>query len=348
MLDLSNAVTVGNHDFLNITPEQFISIPPIPTNRNSEKRVPKMKATFDGAYAAGQVDTLTEVAIGLVEDPFTDPDTGFEYKTGDTFTIDGNTRAHYWKMYPERMNNIKKGVTAKIHYLSSMSDVEYAYYPYNNAKSTEKKNEVLQGLARRYNWQPRQTMFANGSYGTALEWAVAEYPGDKTKDVFESFNMVFDQLKVLDGLPKGSGNTISKPALKPLKSQAIIGAFLLALRIHPNNLNLLNMIDRIANIDTKELNDCVDKNNVDPVQIIALEWTGRSILRSTNGDPAELWLKGYAGDTKYASQKPQMDFLLYWISKYIENPKESAVAFTKGVKSNLWQNVWEEFLEEAV
>ena len=342
MLDLSSAVTVGNHDFVNLSPLEFVKIPPIPTNRNSEKRVSKMKATFDGAYAAGQVDTLTEVAVGVVENSFIDPDTGFNYQSGEVFTIDGNTRAHYWKMYPERMTKLKKGITAKIHYLNSMNDVEYAYYPYNNAKSAEKKSEILQGLARRYNWQPRQTMFANGGYGTALDWATYGTTGEKI-DTFQAFEMFFDQLKVLDSTPKHGEYTISKPALKSIKSQPIIAALLIALRIHPNNLNLLGMIERLANLSADELRSAMAKGDLDAVHIIGLEWLGWSSQRGNGNQP--LWIEGYAGQTKFAAYKPQMDFLLYWISKYIENPNYTA-ALTKGVKSSHWQDALEEFVED--
>lgn len=348
MLNLKEAVTIGNHDFVKLNPQDFLKLNPIPTNRNSENRVRKMKPTFDEAYAVGQESTLTEVAVGIVKKDFKDPETQYEYKAGQQYLIDGNTRQHYWKLNPDLLDKLHNGITAKLHYLSSMTDVKFAYYPYNSAKSTEKKADILQGLARRYNWQPKQTIFANGGYGTALDWATEDPTVDK-KDpnrkmgVFEAFDTAFDQLKVLDSIPKHGDYTISKPALKPIKSQAILAALMIALRVHPNNLNLLGMIERLARIDTDELNKARALGDVDPVQIIALEWTGLSAYRGTNGTAMSLWLEGYAGDTKFASQEPQLNFLLYWISQYISNPNKT-VKLTKGVKSDLWNDAWIDFV----
>lgn len=347
IIDLSKAITVGYHDFVEVNPSDILTLKPISNNRLSELRVRKMKSTFDEAYAVGQESTLTEVAIGIVEKDFIDPETEYEYKKGQEYLIDGNTRQHYWGQYRDRLDRLEKPITGKIHYLRSWNDVEFAYYPYNNAKSAEKKPEILQGLARRYNWQPKQTMFANGGYGTALDWATENPTVDKKDptrkmDVFEAFDSAFDQLKVLDSIPKHGDYTISKPALKPIKSQAIIAALLIALKIHPNNLNLLGMIERLGRIDVDEINKTRALGSVDPVQIIALEWTGQSAYRGTNGAPMSLWLEGYAGDTKFASQKPQLDFLLYWIGQYIVNPNKT-VDLTKGVKPTFWQNAWEEF-----
>ena len=347
MVHIKEAVTIGNHDFVKINPQDFLTIDPIPTNRNSENRVGKMKPTFDEAYAVGQESTLTEVAVGIVEKDFKDPDTQYEYKAGEQYLIDGNTRQWYWKSNPDLLNKLSNGITAKLHYLSSMTDVKFAYYPYNSAKSTEKKAEILQGLARRYNWQPKQTMFANGGYGTALDWATEDPTVDKKDtnrkmDVFEAFDSAYDQLKVLDSIPKHGEYTISKPALRPIKSQAIIAALLIALKVHPNNLNLLGMIERIGKINQDEINNAKATGDLDPVQVIALEWTGQSAFRGTNGTADSLWLEGYAGDTKFASQKPQLDFLLYWISQYVINPNKT-VKMNKGVKSHLWQDAWAEF-----
>lgn len=347
MLDVSKAVTIGYHDFVELDLETYFKIPESPTNRNSKARVKKMKPIFDGAYANGQEHTLTEVAVGIVTKDFTDPDTGFVYKKGSEYIIDSNTRKHYWEAYPDLANKLEKPLTAKLHYLTKFQDVEFAYYPYNNAKSAEKKSDILHGLAKRYHWQPKQTVFASGGYGTALDWATEDPLLDKKDpnrkmDVFEAFYFAIDQLKVLDSIPKHGDYTITKPALKPMKSQSIMAALLVALRIHPNNLNLLGMIERLATVDTDELRKAMSIGDIDPVQVIALEWTGWSKQRGVNGSEMAPWLEGYAGDTKFLSQKPQMDFLLYWIGQYITNPNKT-VKFTRGVQPN-WTDAWEEFV----
>jgi len=347
MINTSNKKTIGYHDFVELDLETYFKIPAISTNRNSKARVKKMKPIFDGAYANGQEHSLTEVAVGIVTKDFDDPDTGFKYTKGEEYIIDSNTRYHYWKAYPDLADKLEKPLTAKLHYLAKFQDVEFAYYPYNNAKSAEKKSDILHGLANRYHWQPRQTVFASGGYGTALDWATEDPTLDKRDpnrrmDVFEAFHSAIDQLKVLDSVPKKGNNTITKPAMKTMKSQAIMAALLVALRVHPNNLNLLAIIERLAKIDMDELRKAASQGNVDAVQIIAAEYTGFSTSRGESGVPMSPWLEGYAGDTKFLSQKPQMDFLLYWIGQYITNPNKT-VKFTRGVQPN-WTDAWEEFV----
>lgn len=336
------AITVANHDFISLSVSEFIKIPEIPTNRDSIRRVPKMTRTFDEAYNKKQISTLTEVAIGYVEQDFIDPDSGTEYKKDQWYVVDGNTRKYYWVKYSDKANVIKH-LTGKIHYLSNMEDVKFAYYPYNNSKSTEKASEILQGLAKRYNWSPRQQVFANGGYKSALDWA-AYTPGEDKPDVFKAFNICFESLKILDGIPQSGTNTITKPYLDSLKSQAIVAACLTALRFHPNNLKLHDLIHRLSTITNDDIHQAISKGELDPVQIIAVEYTNNSPRRSKNMD-AEPWLKGLARSTKFESQSVQMDFLLYWIQKYIESPKIT-YNFNKGIKPEYWHGFWHDFFPE--
>lgn len=340
LINQKQCVSVANHNFISLSLDDYGTIPPIPTNRLSHLRVSKMKKVFDQAYSVGQIQTLTEVAIGVVTKDFEDPESKHKYKVNDVFVIDGNTRQHYWKMYPEKAK-LTGDLTAKIHYLSSMDDVVYSYYPYNNAKSSEKASEILQGLARRYNWAPRQTVFVKGGYKTAMSWActgVLDKPS-----LFEEFHYCFEELKLLDSVSKNSANTITNPNLKSLKSQAIIAACLIALKIYSNNLRMHDFIDRISNISKEELLTAMAKGELDPVQIIAIEYSGLSSQRGSNVSTG--WLDGHAGSTKFASQQPQLDFLLHWIKKYIELPSLK-YNFNKGIRPTSWENAWVEFIQD--
>lgn len=339
-------VKVGDHSFANIPVSEFITLPPAPVQRNSHLRVPKMKSIFDKAYAANQSATLTEVALGVVVQDFDDIDaeTGTvigSYKAGEVSIIDGATRKHYWIKYPQQHN-----LTAKIHYLSSMDDVKFAYYPYNSKESVENSSQLLQGLARRYNWQPKQPMFANGSYKTAIDWATTRPDNDKTPVIFESFNFNFEELKVLDTIPKNGGASITRPKLGKLKSQAIIASFLIALKLYPNNTRLFEFIERLASITDQELRDAMARGRIDPVEVVAIEWLGWSAQRGVNLQPT--WLNDMAGSTNYASKEPQLDFLLYWIIEYIQS-NTAKFDFNRGIKHTFWEGTWKEvFAVEVV
>jgi hypothetical protein len=336
-------VKVGDHSFANIPVSEFITLPPAPVQRNSHMRVNKMKPIFDKAYAANQSHTLTEVAIGVVSADFDDidPDTGAvigSYKAGEVSIIDGATRKHYWIKYPQQHN-----LTAKIHYLSSMDDVNFAYYPYNSKDSVEKTNQLLQGLARRYSWNARQPMFANGSYKTALDWASSR-PGDGGyADVASSFNFNFDELKVLDTLPKNGGPSITKPMIKALKSQSIIAACLIALKFYPNNVRLFQFIDTLANITIDDLRNAIAAGNLSAVEIVAAEYSGMSKMRGNGSHPT--WLNDMAGSTNFASKEPQLNFLLYWIIEYIQDPNKK-LDFDRGVKHTFWEGAWTDLVTD--
>jgi hypothetical protein len=326
-------VKVGDHSFANISVADFLDIPPAPIQRNSERRVTKMKPIFDEAYASKQSASLTEVVLGIISQDFDDidPDTNAiiaSYKVGQVFILDGNTRRFYWKGNPVRAQELTS-LTAKIHFLTSMEDMKFAYYPYNSKESVEKAGEILQGLARRYNWQPRQPMFQNGGYKTALDWASFD-----DGDVHKRFNDNFEELKLLDSIPK-AGHTISQPAMKCLKSQPIMAALLIALKNNKNSLNLYDFIERISNITEDDCKKAIANDTVNPVEVIAIEWKGWSAMRGKGTE--HTWLNGLAGTTKFASREPQLDFLLYWISEYIKNPK-CTNNFNKGIKPTYWEN----------
>lgn len=338
-----DTIPVAGHSFAKIPVSEFVTLPPAPVQRNSHLRVNKMKPIFDKAYAANQSNTLTEVALGVVVNDFddVDPETGAvlgSYKAGEVSIIDGATRKHYWIRYPQHHD-----LTAKIHYLRNMDDVRYAYYPYNSKDSVENTSQLLQGLARRYQWQPRQLMFANGSYKTALDWATSR-PGDKGyAEVERSFNFNFDELKVLDTLPKNGGASITKPTIKPLKSQSIFAACLIALKYYPNNVRLFQFIDELASITMEDLRIAVASGDLNAIQVVAAEWTGLSKTRGNGKMPS--WLNDMAGSTNFASKEPQLDFLLYWIIEYIQNPSKK-VDFDRGVKPTYWAEVWKDLVGE--
>lgn len=339
---LENTTQVGDIELANISIEDFLGLPPIYTQRNSPARVNKMRPTFDNAYMNNKASTLSVVALGVAERDFTDPESGMKVKKGTISVVDAATRQHYWKLYPETRKHHTNGLTAIIHRLYSHEDVDAAYYPYNNARSAENKAEVLQGLNRRYGFVPKQTVIANGGFGSALSYASTnpKEPKEK-KDVFEAYEQFFDALKRLDGIPKGSVHGITKPAIKSLKSQAIIGSCLIALHQHQGNVNVLSFIEKLSTITEDELNKVFSRKEADPVEMVALEYSGysrsRNGLSKTKQDMG--WLNGSAGSTKMADIRPQMDFILYQISKYISTPGKTINICS--VQPSVWLDEWE-------
>lgn len=346
MIDINNPIRVGDFDFVTCSVESWIQTLEVENNRNSRARVNKMKSVFHEAIAKNQHHSLSEVALGIVEEDFVDPNTGKQYKKGEQRRLDGSTRAWWLHDNPDLWKYFKNGLTCKIHRLSSWQDVEFAYYPYNNVKSSESKKEIIGGLAGRYQWSPRQSVFANGGYSSALDWATRTPTGShswESRNVFEAFHMMVDTLRMLDNMPKGSDYTITKPAHPKLKSQAIIAAVLLMLKNNPNNLKLHDFVYQISNITHNDLLKALSDDSAGPVEIIALEWCGLSTQRS--GKDKDPWISGNANQTKFSTVIPQMDFLLHWIQRYIENPAKKYNLSGGGVKT-MWAGTWEEICSE--
>jgi hypothetical protein len=347
---LENTVQVGDIELANIQMKDFLTLSPIYNQRNSAGRVNKMKQTFDSAYMNNKAESLSVIALGIAENDIVDPESGAKLKKGDITVVDSCTRQHYWKLYPETQKHHNNGLTAIIHRLYSHKDVDAAYYPYNNAKSSENKAEIIQGLNRKHGLDGRlkQTVFANGKFGSALEWASINPFSPKEKpDIFEQYDISFDALKALDSIPKGSANGITKPAIKSIKSQAIIGACLIALRNHPGNVNLLDFISRLSTITFDELTNIMQNTKqADPVEIVALEYSGFS--QSRKGlDPSKRdlgWINGTAGNSKWSDVRPQMDFVLFQISKYINSPNRKLNILS--VQPAQWDKEWETWYEE--
>jgi hypothetical protein len=340
---IDNAVQVGDIELVNIKMEDFLSLPPIYTQRNSPARVGKMRPTFDNAYMNNKASSLSVVALGVAEADFVDPESGTQVKKGEISIVDAATRQHYWKTYPETQKHHLNGLTAVIHRFWSHEDVDAAYYPYNNSKSAENKAEIIQGLNRKYGFTPKQTVIANGGFGSALTYASTnpKEPKEK-KDVFEAYHMFFDALKRLDSIPRGSEFGLTKPATRSIKAQTIIGAALVALENHPGNVNLLDFIERLSTITEEDLNTVMASKKADPVEMVALEYSGFSRSRKGwNPDKQDMgWLNGAAGSTKMADIRPQMDFVLYQMSKYINSPNGKPINILS-VQPKVWDKEWE-------
>jgi hypothetical protein len=330
----------GDHDYINIPMNKFLQLDPIPVNRDSENRIGKMMKTFSTVYAKNKLHTMTEFALGIVVKDFIDPETMYQYKIGNLYIIDGNTRQHFWKTNPDKAMLHTNGLTGRIHYLSSIEDVEFSYKMYNNAKSAETISEQLQGLLRRFKFEPNSGTLRKGNFSQALAWA-SMVPKTSTKTFLEQFQMNLEGIKITDSIPSSGVNSIWNPTMKGISASPIHAAILLAIRLNPNNANLYLLINKLATVTANDLKFAIAADKVDAADIIALEYNKLSHMRAKNGN-AEPWLKNMAGLTTYESRIPQMDFLMYYIGQYMDDPnKQWSLRF--GISSDRWEKAYENF-----
>lgn len=349
-----NPIRVGSNQYLPMDVETWVAMKPIPINRNSHNRVSKMKKIFDEATVQ-DTQPLTAVVMGVVTQDFSDTvDLGdgkliqVKYTKGDIFRLDGNTRAYYWKKYPEQSPEL---LTVHVFNLASPADV-LVYFSFDSQEATEKANEKIQGLKNKFQWYPVQTMFNNGQFKTALDWA---YPDTDAQKIETTFTYFFEQLKTLDKIGSPDGPWISKPASKGVKSQAIMAAFLIALKERGNDARVLDLIGKVINTTVDDLvaADVDEKSTFTIPQVIVAEYgkyTYWSYKRNGSRDEQVDFehilnrdRQSAVGSTKRMDKEPQLDFLLYMIEEYVKNPKKT-YAIRGGLKS-VWQGKYDEYLE---
>lgn len=352
-------VTVGPSKYAAMDVDTWIKIRPIPINRNSHNRVSKMKKIFDEATLQN-TQPLTEVAMGLVTQDFSDvTDFGdgkavkILYRKGEVYRLDGNTRAYYWKKYPEQAEGVNLSV--RVIELTCAEDVK-VYYTFDSQEAVEKANEKIQGLKNKYQWYPNQAMFNNGQFKTALDWA---YPDEDPQKMEVTFHYFFDALKTLDKIGSPDGPWVSKPAHKAIAKQAIYAALLIALKDRGNDARVLDLIQKLINVTEDEL---ATADNDDPKstftipQVIVAEYSGYSYYTfKKNGarGPREKFEHVFnkdkqpcVGSTKRADKAPQLDFLLYMIDEYVKNPRKTFMI--RKMSPSLWEGKYQEYLEDHV
>lgn len=350
-----NPIRVGSNQYLPMDVETWVAMKPIPINRNSHNRVAKMKKTFDEATVQ-DTQPLTEVVMGVVTRDFSDTaDLGdgklvqIKYTKGDIFRIDGNTRAFYWKKYPDQS---PEQLTVRVINLASPADV-LVYYSFDSQEATEKSNEKIQGLKNKFQWYPVQAMFNNGQFKNALDWA---YPDTDAQKIETTFTYFFEQLKTLDKIGSPDGPWISKPAAPKLKTSAIVTAFLIALKERGNDARVLDLIGKVINTTSDDLvtADVDEKSTFTIPQVIVAEYSKYSYwsYKKNGSRDAQLVFEhvfnrdrqSAIGSTKRMDKEPQLDFLLYMIEEYVKNPKKT-YDIRRGLKTTAWQGKYDEYLE---
>jgi hypothetical protein len=337
----------GMNQYSEISMNDFLTIPPIPVNRSSQLRVSQMAKDFESAYASNYMDTISEVTIGVVKKDFIDPISGHVYKTGELYTLDGNTRAIWWQQNPQFSSLHIAPLSVRIKNLNDISDVMMYYKVENNSKSAKTTNHYIQGLLNRHNIHPQQSEFSYGRIATALKWA-GDNSYNRYNNIDDSFLVHKDALVVLDGIAvnetKKNGEiktyTITHPKCVGVRSQSIIASCLIALTLYPNESRIIEFIEKLISISEDDVKmACANSKtaSLNQVEIIAAEYSKHSKSRAPSNS-AQQWLgDGIAGTTTADSKMPQLNFVLAWIEDYLINP-HATYSFKNGIRFNQWND----------
>lgn len=344
MAQQSDIITTGSTPQITMDIADFVKIPEIPINRRSIDRVNKMSHTFNGNYNANMARLLSIVHVGIVITDFVDTDTGHQYRTGEQYILDGNTRKNFWLQYPDTWEKHPNGLTAVMYPLDNFSQVRRIYESFDSSTAAKNVSEKIQGEFNRQKFYPTQPLLIRGNFAVALKWS-HRGPKEPELRLEEQVKISLPALREFDRLEatvlvngKPETYNISRPRILRLASAPIYAAIMTALRLFPNSSRLHDFIEKFITQDENSVRDAINSKRVTPYEIIAIEWLGWSDQRSKHKNDAPLWLDGHAGQTSTQYQKKQLDFLLHWIQQYLDNPNYT-VTFSNGIKSTAWGKI---------
>lgn len=337
-----NLIQSGANPQLTISIEEFVKLKQIPINRKSEDRVNKMSYEFESNYATNMARLLSIVHVGIVMNDFIDSITGYQYKEGEQYILDGNTRKNYWLQHTDKWHHHEEGLTAVIYPLHNFEQVRKIYDSFDSTKSAKNISEKIQGEFNRHGFYPQQQLLLRGNFAVALKWCHRS-PTEPELPLVQQVHMCLSALREFDNIEKevvgldGKKETftITRPRISRLASAPIYSAIMTALRLFPNSVRLHEFIEKFITQDENDIRTAINSKRVTPYEIIAIEWLGWSDQRSKNKNDAPLWLDNHAGQTATQYQKKQLDFVLHWIQSYLDNPNYN-VQFSNGIKSTTW------------
>lgn len=140
----------------NWTFERFLKVAPFYKNRDVLPRVKKKKGELELKFLPSHIS----VKIGRCTRPFKN------YKVGDLFIMDGNTRAEVWRQYPYLIPPTKLSV--EIIDFDNKDDAEDTYYSYDNTSAVEKSNEIITGHYRDFGYTFNSKVIKAGKIKTAI------------------------------------------------------------------------------------------------------------------------------------------------------------------------------------
>lgn len=144
--------------------DSFLKLKPFYKNRDVMVRVKKKKKELQNGFLPSHLN----VVIGVAKKSF------YVYKEGDTFVLDGNTRAEVWRQNPDLKPSVP--LNAVFMEFEDKELLEKTYYSIDSATAYEKVNEKLSGIFREIGFQPVSKIVQKGTIKTALDDVSAYLP----------------------------------------------------------------------------------------------------------------------------------------------------------------------------
>lgn len=219
--------------------EDFLKLVPFSRNRPIDHRVKKKREELKKKFLL----THLEVKLGRAVKDFGN------YKKGDIYVNDGNTRALVWSKFPELRPSVPLMVT--IMDFDSMEDSEDTYYSIDSVTAVETSQEKIGGFFRSINYVPFSKKVREGKISTTVNDATKfiKYFGDiphKNATIFDKIDYVLKELKFLDEWNLDS--------VKNLSSNLFTCMIMIGKKYGVDNERFLKMIEHIKD-GTCEINE---------------------------------------------------------------------------------------------
>lgn len=267
------------------------------------------------------------VAVGEVTQDGIDKD-GNERKKGERYVLDSNTRQYFWE-YINSSDNKPTEVVAKV-YRGTILELGNIYASYDSPDAVEQAAEVMTGVYKLFDFQPKSPKIMYGSIVTSMNYASIWTPNaplygtqkgiwgiepdnNETKtqakrwQMAEQFKFWSNEWKYLDSFYIGGKACII--------DQPLLMALLIAARAYSKDKNLADLITKL---NEKDFNP----SHKTPISKIA---------EAATGGTSDVYVKQSAN---YDAYTRAFDFYLYWIERYISDPSSEKCKSPHGGYTN--------------
>ena len=281
--------------------------------RDETLRLGKMKKIFDQnmptMHNFAAVNLTTDIMVEDMEVP------------AGIYMLDGHTRIHYYRNFPEKKPS--HNVVVNMYTANNASEYINLYYAFDSSDSVESSGHKLQGIFNLLGIREKisSPILIRGAVKTAIDLA---YPGTSKDPLIEKVSFFKDEIITLERMG------IWQPTDTSFRFQTFYTACLMACKIYytyspenPKGILFAEMMSFLKSIESDSLNTSNDK------------WDGKTamayeILR--HGDKG--WIPdGLLAKTSFASIDPQLSFFLYCIELYITGKQLNK---KKGYQAKNW------------
>ena len=317
-----------------MTIDEFIDYHPVPDQRNEEVRMPKMRKAF-----IKKAESLRYVALARITTGFkitnSEGEEFAEVKPG-IYRLDGNTRALYWKTYPN--NRISNPLIVKIFDCNSQEELELEYQAHDNKLAYQTGNDDITSCFRKIGLSFSNKRLQSGRISTALKYA---YPGGTNSDPLDIVYYFKDELKIIDKYGLLDYN-------KTISGQHLICFMLMGLKFwdKSDQQRLIDGFIELANIVPSETVKIADGKKKIASYEIANKWNPMAILwrefSSSVSSEIKQHLGELAGSTKFDEMETQLDFGVYLMDRYINKVD---LSYKNGINAPNYEKSWTEMLK---